>query len=344
VNVSIVNAKPVISCAAILASVILASSDGLASTPAAAIPDKGYTSFLSGNPKDVTTPTTGGLLIQGGGKEVDDAFRWLVRHSGGGNIVVLRCYGTDDYNPYFFSLGKVASVETIVINSREGASSDYVNDKVRHAEAVFISGGNQANYWNYFHGTPLQQSLNSIIHRGVPVGGTSAGMAIMGSVSYTALNNSEDAAQALADPYNSDITFGSKFIDNLWMKGVITDTHFYQRDRMGRLVTFLARITKDGLVARPRAIAADQETAVLVEPDGKAKVVGKGHVYFMTAPGQPQFCKAGKPLTYNGVKVFRVSPGGTFDLSTWTGEKGAAYYVSAEAGKLSSTQAGGSPY
>jgi len=42
--------------------------------------------------------------------------------------------------------------------------------------------------------------------------------------------------------------------------------------------------------------------------------------------------------------VRRVAAGSTFDVADWSGTAGTTYTVSAEAGVLTSTQPGGSPY
>ena len=65
-----------------------------------------------------------------------------------------------------------------------------------------------------------------------------------------------------------------------FLKGVITDTHFVERDRLGRTLVFLARMLQDGMASPARAIAVDSTTAVLVEADGTATVVGKTTAYF----------------------------------------------------------------
>jgi hypothetical protein len=72
--------------------------------------------------------------------------------------------------------------------------------------------------------------------------------------------------------------------------------------------------------------------------------VGFSTVYFLQAPGGPQVCQAGTPLTYLNIAVYRINATGTFNLSTWKGTGGVSYSVSANAGVLSSTQSGGAIY
>jgi hypothetical protein len=60
--------------------------------------------FILGNPADVVTPTSGLLVLQGGGTDVDENFVRMGQRSGGGDFVVIRAFGTDAYNQYIFDL------------------------------------------------------------------------------------------------------------------------------------------------------------------------------------------------------------------------------------------------
>jgi cyanophycinase-like exopeptidase len=122
------------------------------------------------------------------------------------------------------------------------------------------------------------------------------------------------------------------------MKGVITDSHVGVRDRLGRTLAFLARITCDGWAASARGIAVDQESAVLVEADGAAVVVGNAPTYFLRTTERAAVCKPATPLTMGGVHAYRVPPRGTFNLETWTGTGGDAYVLSVEAGAVRSSR------
>jgi len=125
---------------------------------------------------------------------------------------------------------------------------------------------------------------------------------------------------------------------------MIDDPHFVTRDRMGRDLAFLCRVYSNGWSPAPRDITIDERTALLIDASGNGSVVGTSAVYFMQAPGAPQVCQPGTPLTYQNIAVYRITAGGTFNLGKWSGHGGTAYTVSANAGVLSSTQANGSVY
>jgi len=305
---------------------------------------KQYEYYVVGNANNVTTPTEAGSLLMGGGTDVDAAFQWMINKSGGGDFVVIRASGTDAYNPYIYSLGAVDSVETIIITSRTGASDPFVLDKINNAEALFIAGGDQANYVDYWKGTPVEDAIHNLIARNVPVGGTSAGLAILSEFVFSAANGTVDSPTAMGNPYGRRITLERDFLVVPHLNGLITDSHFVTRDRMGRLATFLARIVTDGWAAQARGLGIDEETAVVVEADGSASILGNGAAYFLQTPGTPEVCLPRTNLVYRNISVYRISGSATFNFATWTGNGGTAYTITAENGTVTSSQAGGSVY
>src|ERR1051326_8459304 len=68
----------------------------------AAANKQGYQSFIVGNPADAqpSQHLSPGLVLMGGGTDVDAAFQWMCERAGGGDFVVIRTTGTDAYNPY----------------------------------------------------------------------------------------------------------------------------------------------------------------------------------------------------------------------------------------------------
>lgn len=303
-----------------------------------------YKYYVIGNSNDVVRSTSPGLMLMGGGPDVDDAFRWMISKSGGGDFVVIRCTGADGYNPYIYNLGTVDSVETLVIKSRLDASKSFVVDKIKKAEALFIAGGDQYDYVSYWKGTPVEDAIHYLRDRGVPIGGTSAGLAILGEFLFSAKNGTVYSSEALADPYNRYMTLDRDFLILPYMEKVITDSHFVTRDRMGRLLAFMARIIKDGWSSTVKGIGVDEETAVCVDGNGVGIIKGKGYAYFLIASKVPEVCQPKTPLTFLNIPVYKITVTGSFNLSTWTGNGGISYTISAENGVLSSTQSGGKIY
>jgi cyanophycinase len=309
-----------------------------------------YKYFRQGEKSDGQATPVFGIAMMGGGDDLDDAFRWLCQKSGGGDFLILRARGDDEYNPYVKGLCKLNSVATLIIPNRKAAQDPKVAEIIRQAEAVFIAGGDQSRYVNFWKGTPVQDALNANITAGKPIGGTSAGLAVLGQFAYGALGDQPDdpdlsSPQVLRDPFFARVTLVRDFLKISLLQNTLTDTHFAKRDRLGRTLGFLARVMQDGWSTLPREIAVDEKSAVLVEADGKSAVVGSGRgAYFLRPAGPPAVCKEKTPLTFRSISVCRVPTGGHFDLQSWTGEGGASYSLSVDEGVIHSTQAGGDMY
>jgi cyanophycinase len=305
-----------------------------------------YTYVRLGSSFDISTGVAGGVVLMGGSYDVDAAFPWLCERAGQGDFLVVRATGTDAYNPYIKNLcPNLNSVATLIVPSVEAANHADVAAIIAKAEAIWIAGGDQSNYVNYWQGTGMQAAINSRVAAGMPIGGTSAGLTVLTQFIYSALGSKgATSEQALADPFNRYMTFDHDLVDLPILTGAIGDSHFSARDRMGRDLAFLCRVHGFGWSTRPRAIAVDEETALLVEPSGKAGVVGIGRAYFLQAPGAPEVCRSGTPLTYRNIAVYRVGAGASFDLARWSGRGGYGYSLSVESGVVYSSQPSGSIY
>lgn len=308
-----------------------------------------YTYVRVGNPQDVRTMIEPGTAMMGGGEDLDEAFRWLCAKGNKGDFLVLRATPGDSYNTYVKGLCDMNSVATLVIPDQRAARDPAVARIIGEAEVVFISGGDQANYIRGWRGTPVEDAINAHIAAGKPLGGTSAGLAVLGEFIYGSLNDQPDeedlsSREVLQNPYAERVTLVWHFLKVPHLEGLLTDSHFVTRDRMGRTLGFLARIMQDGWSPSPREVAIDERSAVLVEADGKASVVGKGKgAYFLKPQRKAQACVINVPLTMRDVNVHRVASGGHFDLNSWTGT-GVSYVLSVYQGKVVSTQPGGSIY
>jgi cyanophycinase len=264
---------------------------------------------------------------------------------GGGDFVVLRASGEDQYNDYIFGLCGCDSVETIVFDDRAAASDPFVLETIRKAEALFIAGGDQSRYVRFWKDSPVEDAIHAVAGKPAPVGGTSAGMAILGEYVYSAEGEDSLTSEvALADPYAPDATLVRGFLSLPRLENVLTDQHLQERDRIGRTVALLARLQQDGWSGAPRAIAADRETALHVDPaSGMAQVFATAdhptpYVYFMEARRPPARCSRGLSLSAGPVTVNRLGPGARFDLRAWRGSNGIAYTLESEDGRLISSR------
>jgi cyanophycinase len=290
------------------------------------------TSYLVGSASDVNPATQAGLILMGGGPDVDQAMAWMLARSGGGDIIVIRSSGSNGYNSYLYNMANVNSVETIIIDSRSDADNAEVENKIRNAEALFIAGGDQYDYIRYWKDTRTEAAINYLANtKKVPIGGTSAGLAILGQYYYGANEGTVYSDEALGDPYHRYMNgLGSGFLQMPFLANIITDSHYGERDRFGRHFAFLARLVKDFGVGSGsvKGIGVDEETAACIDENGLATIYGTGDVYFLKGSGRggAEVCSSRTPLTWNrnrqAVTTQRVSGtsagSNTFNLATWS--------------------------
>ena len=279
--------------------------------------------------------TSPGLLLMGGGREIDAAFKWFAAQAGHGHIVILRASGDDELQNWIYrDIGGVASVQTLIFHARAPASDPRVLAIVKHADGIFIAGGDQANYVRFWKGTPLDGLLNAHVHAGKPLGGTSAGLAILGEWGYGAMDGgSITSPEALRDPAGSAVTLVGGFIALPRLAHTITDTHFAQRDRLGRLLAFVARLAKDHHTAAITGLGVDQDSALLVSANGNARFLSwhpDGHAWIVVPEKLREIERAGgrdaldaflenrvttgKPLALDGFVVTGIGTRSEFKL------------------------------
>ncbi|HKK73803.1 MAG TPA: T9SS type A sorting domain-containing protein [Saprospiraceae bacterium] len=309
----------------------------------ASLEAQAYVSYRSGPDTDTLTTPQGGVCLMGGSREDDEAMKWFLRRANGGDVLVLRASGSDGYNDYFFSeLGiPVHSVETIRFDRASASAVDYIHRRIQEAEAIWFAGGDQWNYVNFWRNTPIDSLVNRAVQeRNIVIGGTSAGMAILGEYYFSAQNGTVSTAEAIANPYRPEVQIDTScFLRVPFMEMVITDTHYSERDREGRHAVFLARVLEDyGIPAR--GIACDERTAVCIDPAGRAYVYGRGdtagdQAFFIQSNCNlsdpvPEQCLPSQPLVWRrdktALKVYRIlgTPEGNryFDLNDWQSGQG----------------------
>lgn len=300
------------------------------------VSNSAYDYYLTGNPADARARPRTGFVLAGGGADQDQAMTFLLDRSDGGDIVVIRASGEDGYNDYLANLPltdgrKVDSVETFCIKEREGSFDPFVLERLEQADGIFFAGGDQHRYLQLFEDTPLQAAVQKACDRGVPIGGTSAGMALLGDPIFSAALDTIDSTEALQDPMGPKVTLNERFLEAEPLERLITDTHFSERERMGRLLVFLSR--EPGA----RGVGVDEATALLVDEDGKGTVVGEGSAYFASLPERPEL-RPGQPLDLARADVVKCDSGHTFDLLAWRSAQGTPQVYRVERGTLQAAE------
>lgn len=292
--------------------------------------DPNFDYFVSGDPALPRAPHTRFLLaLMGGGGSVDAAYRAIATHAGGGHILILRAVADDSFDPqdgdygtsFTTKWGPVASAETLTFHNRQAAYDPRVLAALHAADGIFIAGGDQGNYVRYWKGTPVQEALNAHVRANRPLGGSSAGLAILGHYSYPCLDGiSLESKVALADPFNSSVMLEGDFMHFRGLEQVITDSHFSARSRLGRSIVFLARLNQGQAKPQRFGLGIDEKTALLIDATGHAQLAaGSAGSAWLIQPSQPATVLAqGQPLSIRGVRIVRLGPNSTLELKTRT--------------------------
>lgn len=238
-----------------------------------------------GNYKNTDTTQTSLAVLLGGGKNETNGFRNFLNAAGGGDIVVLTGKGYLNHR-YTHDLWKMAeefkikidSVESIALLNKNASNEEFVLEKIRNAEAIFFTGGDQSKYLNRIKNTKLHAILKNKINSGVAIAGTSAGLAIMGDYIFTAVHGGIRSQTALKNPLSKIISIESNFLNIPGTENIITDTHFSNRNREGRLLSFMYRAQLDNNLANLIGIGIDEQTSLTIFSNGNTMAQGIGNV------------------------------------------------------------------
>lgn len=296
--------------------------------PMIASSENTYSLGRVGNEEDVKTNTASGLVLMGGSTDVDAAMKWMIERADGGDFVIIRVSGGTGYNDYLYEMGGLNSVETLKINTAEAANDEKVYQTLKNAEALFIAGGDQSQYVRLWEGSKVEEAIQYLIHeKKIPIGGTSAGCAVMGQFVYTGEKGSVTGEEALADPFDQRMTVQrSSLVNHPLLQNTITDQHFSQRARQGRLMGFLARLKEQSDNSPLRAIAVDEKTALVIDENGIATQMGQANVFLFEetfADQKPEVLQPGLPLSWVlgnkavKVKIFGPDQNETLQLNSW---------------------------
>ena len=240
----------------------------------------------------LTAPTAnaqGYVAAEGGGSInsgvwADQVFGWMLDKGGFGDVVVLGVSGADNAAAAKFNSLGAASVTNLAVNAGN-ANSAAVYNTLAQAEVIWMRGGDQWKYVNFWNGTLTEQAIREVFDGGGVVGGTSAGCAILGEVIYDARNGTVYPYEALQNPFIQFVTLTNDFLE--LTPGVVFDTHFTERGRLGRLPIFMGRAF-DVWNMDLQGIGVDDRTALCVSPDGTAEVIGEGAVTVLHRTAETQ--------------------------------------------------------
>lgn len=167
---------------------------------------------------------------------------------------------------YLDAFGKIgcSNIGIMDIRNRQDAAKEEFIERVRKADGVMFSGGDQLRLTSIFGGTDIYEILHQRLEEeeGFVIAGTSAGaMAMSNTMIY---QGKSDLAHLKGEV---KITTGLAFIAN-----VIIDSHFDKRGRFNRLAQAVA--------SNPQCtgIGLGEDTGVVIRDGNHLEVVGSGAV------------------------------------------------------------------
>ena len=287
-------------------------------------------------------------FLMGGGANVDTAFLELIKSVKGGDLLVLSGKDKDqplleNYNSYFMDLAKsnhlpLNSVTTVLIHSRQGSENTQLLKLVQQSEGIFFTGGDQWKYIDRIKGTRLHQEILKKLKYGFPIGGTSAGLAIMGDQIFSAEKGPIGTSDIGNNPKDSRITMTDSMFNIEELKNILIDTHFVVRDRMGRLISFLANSYLKA-PSQLNGLGIDESTVLLIHSNSLSEVLGKGKIYLVRPSANPTFNE--NHFNWNKLEVFRFGEGDKFSFENLSIPN---YFYNVINGQLQSTQSNGDIY
>lgn len=210
-----------------------------------------------------------------------------------------------DYTTIFRDLG-VGHVEHLDLRVREDAKDPKVVERVERASVIFFTGGDQLRITSQVGDSPVYRCMQKRYREGACIAGTSAGAAAMPETMLIA--GSGDSAP---DMSALGMAPGLGLVD-----GVVIDSHFAERGRMGRLLAAVAENPKN------LGLGIDEDTAVVLSPDRSFRVIGSGAVHVVDGAGISYSALSERrpegALSIFGVKLHVLADGDCFDLDQRT--------------------------
>lgn len=210
----------------------------------------------------------------------------------------------EEYINAFTQLG-ATNVAVLDVRTREEANSPENIVRLKNADIVMFTGGDQLRLTSIFGGTEFHHVLlDRYENEHFVISGTSAGAAASSNNMIYQGSSSEALLKG-----EVKITGGLGFINN-----VIIDTHFVQRGRIGRLLYACA--------SNPIniGIGLGEDTGLLITEGHTMEAIGSGFVILVDGTHMRQTnitdVKIGEPVSIENLAVHVLAFGDLFDLKT----------------------------
>ena len=209
----------------------------------------------------------------------------------------------DEYAKAFRFLG-AENVGVLNITNRKECENSGVIDRIKKANIVFFTGGDQLRLTSIIGGTTLHDTLlDKYLNDSFLYAGTSAGAACVSKQMIYQGSSSEALHKG-----EIKITSGLGFIDD-----VTIDTHFVKRGRIGRLF--------QAIVSNPKTLGLGlgENTGLLIKNGHTMEAIGSGLVILVDGRKITDTnitdVSLGDPISINNLVVHVMSKGDTYQLN-----------------------------
>ena len=258
------------------------------------------------------------MLVGGGGENYgswsDGPYSWFVEKAGNGKIINIDVDEASEWYPdYFISLGANSTSHNLQIATVQSANNPFIYQELLSADGIFIEGGDQWDYISTWKNTLVQTAIENVYNNGGVIGGTSAGLAILGEVVFDAQYGSLTSDQAAYNPYHYRVSITDDFLNIL--PGVFTDSHFNDRGRLGRLAVMLARRSQD-FNENLLGIGVEYKTAFCIDENMIGTVHGKMVTVIHQTDSSEIECITNEPPRFTNISFNQLLDGVQYNLET----------------------------
>lgn len=208
------------------------------------------------------------------------------------------------------------NVGILYIERREQASDPEILERLKAADVVMFTGGDQLRLTSILGGTPFHDILlDKYRNEDFIYAGTSAGAAAASNNMIYEGSSSEALLKG-----EVKITSGLGFIDD-----VVIDTHFVQRGRIGRLF--------QAVVGNPKVlgIGLGEDTGLLITNGRQMEAIGSGLVILVDGREIKDTnltqIELGEPISISHLVTHVMSKYDTFNLDTYKMTIKSSQYV-----------------
>lgn len=254
----------------------------------------------------------GSLVLIGGGSEdyagwSDAPYTWALNQSQNKKVAVIYYSSSTSWIPEYFMFLGATDTARFDIDDTTLANAQATYDSLMQYDVFFIKGGDQWDYYNTWNNTKVEDAITDKFNQGGVIMGTSAGMAILSEIAFTAEFGSVYPDDAMADENNPNITLVDDFLSIF--PNYIFDTHFVERGRLGRLIPFIKNNTLSSSVLNDKhGLGVDDRTAICINNNNIGEVMGSAAVTIVETTWNP---------INTNPRIMQLLNGQKFDFNTF---------------------------